>query len=42
MKQIYETPWLLWIEFTNDVVTASFEGDDNVGDMPESGWVPGA
>ena len=41
MKQIYETPQLLWIALTNDVITSSVDGDDNVGGLPETGWTPG-
>lgn len=42
MKQIYETPLLLWIAFTSDVLTASTEGDDNVGELPGTNWTPGS
>ena len=41
MKKIYQTPWVLCLEFTNDVITTSVEGDDNVGGLPETGWTPG-
>ena len=42
MRQIYETPQLLWITLESDIITTSIEGDDNVGGLPDADWTPGS